>query len=111
MVLDCEVFSLIRHLVSDATLDIGGDLPDVIAEVGPGGHFLASNHTLANMRRQWMPRFFDRTTWEEWEVGTGRGAREAAADRAREILDNHTPVPLDKAMDQEIVRIIEAYER
>ncbi len=111
MVLDCEIFSLLRHLVSPATLEIDDTIAGVIEEVGPGGHYLGTQHTLAEMRRQWMPRMFDRTTWEEWEAAGRSGPREAANERARHLLQSHEPPPLEEAKEMEILRIIDTYER
>ena len=111
MVLDCEIFSLIRHLVSPATLEIDDSILGVIEEVGPGGHYLGTQHTLAKMRQQWMPKMFDRTTWEEWEESNRSGPREAAAERVRDLLANHEPPALEEAKEMEILRIIDTYER
>jgi trimethylamine--corrinoid protein Co-methyltransferase len=111
MVMDCEVFGLLRHLVGPATLEIGEDIFSVIEEAGPGGHFLAAPHTLANMRRQWMPRLFDRTAWEEWEDAGRPGPREAAKERMTSILESHEVPPLEEAMEMEILRIIDTHER
>lgn len=111
MVLDCEIFSLIRHLVSPATLEIDDSILGVIEEVGPGGHFLGTQHTLSRMRQQWMPRMFDRTTWEEWEEADRSGPREVAAERVKDLLANHEPPALEEAKEMEILRIIDTYER
>ena len=111
MVMDCEIFSLIRQLVTPAAMEIDDAILDVIEEVGPGGHYLGTQHTLANMRRQWMPRLFDRTSWEEWQAGGRSGPREAAAERVNSVLENHEPPPLEEAMEMEILRIIDTYER
>lgn len=111
MVMDCEIFSLLRHLVTPTAMEIDDSILDVIAEVGPGGHYLGTQHTLANMRQQWMPRLFDRMAWEEWEATGRSGPRDAAAERVRSILENHEPRPLAEAMEMEILRIIDTYER
>lgn len=52
MVLDCEAFSLLRHLagIPDAVANTE-DTVAILAEVGPGGHFLSQSHTLEKMRR------------------------------------------------------------
>lgn len=111
MVLDCEIFALIQHLVTPAAMALDDAIPDVIAAVGPGGHYLGDQHTLANMRRHWMPRLFDRSSWEEWEAADQAGPREAAAERVRSLLESHQPQPLEEAVEMEILRIIDAYER
>jgi trimethylamine--corrinoid protein Co-methyltransferase len=112
MVLDCEIFGLLRHLVGvpQAVAEEESSAP-LLEEVGPGGHFLSQPHTLQHMRQQWMPRLFDRTSWEEWTAGGGPGPRQAAGERVREILQTHEPEPLDDAVEGEILNIIEAYEQ
>lgn len=111
MVMDCEIFSLLRHLVTPAAMEIDDAIFDVIEGVGPGGHYLGAPHTLAKMRQQWMPRLFDRAAWEEWEVTGRSGPTQAAAERVRSILENHEPPCLEEAMEMEILRIIDTYER
>ncbi|MDH3255003.1 MAG: trimethylamine methyltransferase family protein [Acidobacteriota bacterium] len=110
MVLDCEVFGLLRHLVGlPAQVAAEPSSLPILEEVGPGGHYLDRKHTLQNMRRQWMPRFFDRTSWEGDEAPAGDHARRAAAARARELLSAHEPEPLDESVEREILAILETY--
>jgi trimethylamine--corrinoid protein Co-methyltransferase len=111
MVLDCETFALLRHLFSASTVTAEDSAVEVIRAVGPGGHFLGEAHTLANMRRQWMPRLLDRASWEDWEASGRSGPREMAAERIRSLLEAHEPEPLDSKLEEEIVGIIEAHER
>ena len=111
MVLDAEIFGLVRHLaggidVDDATLAV-----DVIGEVGPGGNFLAEDHTIAHMRDLWQPRLFDRGTWEDWEAGGRPGARDRARERARSLLASHVPVPLPDGVAGELDAIVAAFSR
>ncbi len=111
MVLDAEIFGLLRHLgggiaVDDATLAV-----DVIGEVGPGGNFLAEDHTIDHMRALWQPRLFDRGTWEEWEAGGRRGPRDRARERARSLLAAHVPPPLPDGMAAELDAIVAACSR
>jgi trimethylamine--corrinoid protein Co-methyltransferase len=111
MVLDCEIFSLLHHLVTAASPRWDDGSMATLEAVGPGGHFLGQRHTLQTMRRQWMPRIFDRTGWEEWEEKGRPGPREAARERVRQLLDQHVPMPLEDGLEAEILAIIEAYER
>lgn len=111
MVLDAEAFGLVRHLaggivVDDETLAVG-----VIDDVGPGGNFLAEDHTIAHMRGLWQPRLFDRGSWEEWEAAGRPTPRDRAAQRVRSLLASHRPPPLADGLDAEIDRIVDAYSR
>ena len=111
MVLDAEIFGLIRHLAGGITVDDATLAVDVIGEVGPGGNFLAEDHTIDHMRGLWQPRLFDRGTWEDWEAGGRPSPRDRARERARSLLASHVPPPLPDGMAGELDRIVAAYSR
>ena len=54
---------------------------DLIDRVGPQGHFLTEEHTLAHFREVWRPGLFDRTM-----RGGARGGKDLEG-RLREFLD------------------------
>jgi len=110
MLMDCEIYRIVHHMcrgieVSDETLAL-----DVIAAVGPGGHYLAQPHTLKHMRDLWVPTLLDRRPIDQWEAKKD-GPRDWARERARKILATHQPDPLDPALSAELGRIIAAAER
>jgi trimethylamine--corrinoid protein Co-methyltransferase len=109
MLLDTEIFGLLRHLFDAPALD--ESFMPVLERVGPGGQFLTEKHTVEHMRSLWMPRFFDRKSWEEWDAADKPDPRQAAREKVREILGSHEPPRLDQAMEKEILGIIEAYEK
>lgn len=109
LLMDCEIWSIIRHMMSgivvnEETLALGA-----IREVGPGGNFLKHRHTKEHMRALWVPRLMDRRPYEVWEERRD-GAREWARARAQEILASYHPEPLDPRLDAELGRIIAAVE-
>ncbi len=109
MLMDCEIFSIIHKMmggivVNDETLAL-----DVIRAVGPGGNFLGEEHTRDHMHELWIPRYFDRRPYSEWERKRD-GARDWARARAQRILETHQPDPLDPALADELERIIKATE-
>jgi trimethylamine--corrinoid protein Co-methyltransferase len=111
LVLDAEIFGLLCRFA--AGIDLAADelAIDVIDAVGPGGNFLAEEHTVRTMRRLWQPRFFDRGTWEAWE-DAGRGD---PVDRARayvrDRLASHEPAALPAGVADELDRIVAEFER
>ena len=111
MVLDAEIFGLIRHLATGITVDDATLAVDVIGEVGPGGNFLAEDHTIDHMRDLWQSRLFDRGTWEDWEAGGQPSPRDRARERARSLLASHVPPPLPDDMAGELDWIVAAYAR
>jgi len=109
MMMDCEIFSIIRKMmqgieVNDETLAL-----DTIAAVGPSGHFLAQKHTRQHMHDLFMPQFMDRRPYSEWESKKDNASDWALA-KARKILAEHQPDPLDPKLSMEFDKIIEALE-
>jgi len=86
---------------------------DVISEVGPGGNFLAHDHTVRYMRpHTWFPKLTNRDQWTPWMAAGGKDMRQRANERARRILAEHHPKPLTDEQEQEIDRIaLEAQRR
>jgi len=111
LVLDAEIFDLLCHFADGYSFDEDHLAFGPISKVGPGGHFLANPHTLANMRESWMSGLFERRTWEDWEEEGRPSPVDGARERAREILGSHEPLPLPDGMEDELAKVIEAQER
>ena len=110
MMMDCEIFSIVHKMmggieVNDETLAM-----EAIANVGPGGHYLAQKHTRNHMRELFMPKFMDRRPYSEWETKKD-DARDWALARARKTLKEHQPDPLDEKISKELERIIKSVEK
>jgi trimethylamine--corrinoid protein Co-methyltransferase len=106
LLLDCEIFEMLRHLVADIAVDEESLAVEVIDAVGPGGHFMEQEHTRAHMREIWQPRLLDRMPFEAWKEAGRPTALRRARERAREILATHQPEPL--GCEQQIREIISA---
>ncbi len=109
MMMDCEIFSIIHKvmqgiIVNDETLAL-----DAIAAVGPSGHFLNQKHTRQHMRDIFLSEFMDRRPYTEWEAKKD-DARDWALAKARKILAEHQPEPLDPKLSAEFKKMIEALE-
>ena len=79
---------------------------DTIDRIGPGGTFLTDPHTMENYRSVWYPSTFDRRNQESWQKAGGLDARERARERARELIMNHEPEPIEDAILAELDEII-----
>lgn len=105
LVLQNEIIGYLERMlrgieIDDDTLGLG-----VISQVGPGGNYLAEEHTALHFRNEfWFPKVFDRDFWEPW---AGKGRKDTLA-RCREQRDaylaQYVPHPLAddtlKAMDK-----------
>jgi trimethylamine--corrinoid protein Co-methyltransferase len=75
---------------------------DVIAKVGPGGHFLREKHTRMHMRDfRYSPLL-----WRDDESGNPRTSREVALDEFMTIYENHQPEPLPDPVLKELDQIL-----
>jgi trimethylamine--corrinoid protein Co-methyltransferase len=85
---------------------------EALREVGPGGNFLAHEHTVRNLRREfWFPKVTNRETYPGWMAAGGKDMRQRANERARHILATHHPRPLTSEQEQEIDRIAQAAQQ
>lgn len=104
IVFDDEIYHMNRLVAGGVDVSPQGLALDVIADVGPGGHFLALKHTREHVRRIWIPELTrprPRPS-EERLPELGQRAR-AEFDR---ILEEHTPEPLDSAAADELEAIL-----
>ncbi len=87
--------------VTDETLSV-----DVIDQVCRSeGHFLGHPQTLSLMSSEYLyPRLMDRATRADWEAKGAVDLREAARQRAHQVLASHFPVVIDPAVDAELRR-------
>ncbi len=85
---------------------------DLIHQVGPGGAFVATDHTLRHFRTELLvPDLIERRSREEWQAAAAPDMCESAREKVRRILADHRPLPLaDGVVAQldEIVREAEA---
>ncbi len=80
---------------------------DVIAEVGPEGQFLNTEHTLKHFRERWYPSLFDRATYESWQEKGGKTLTERAAEKIDQILEEHKPEPLPNQVRENLRKIVQ----
>ena len=110
MMMDCEIFSIIHKMMQGIEVNEETLALETIANVGPGGHYLAQKHTRKHMRELFMPQFMDRRPYSEWEEKKD-DARDWAVNKARKILTEHCPEPLDPKISLEMARIIRSVEK
>jgi trimethylamine--corrinoid protein Co-methyltransferase len=83
-----------------------------IQEVGIGGTFLSSRHTLKHYKEElWEPKLFTRLGYESWSRLERKAIGQRAQEKVRKILGDHHPRELDRGMEEEIHRIVMESER
>jgi trimethylamine--corrinoid protein Co-methyltransferase len=111
LLLDTELFDLVRQIPLGFEVDEETLAVEVIEKVGPGEHFLGEAHTLRHMREAWKARLMDTDTWEAWEEKGRPEPPERAAERVRELLASHEPTRLEPAAEERIREVIAEHER
>jgi len=108
-VIDDEIYSMTFRVlrgaeISDKTL---AEAVEVIRKVGPlGSHYLTQDHTRRYLLNEhWIPSVSSRQRWEVWARGGSKGAREAAQERAKNILAEHHPPRLRNDVLNTIAKI------
>jgi trimethylamine--corrinoid protein Co-methyltransferase len=69
---------------------------DLIKKVGYAGNYISERHTASHFRQEhYIPKLFSREPYETWDKEGQKLAIERAAERARQILADHQPRPID----------------
>ena len=111
-VVDDEIISMARRLVSGFDVTAETMAFDVIKEAGPRGNYLLADHTGRHFRaEQFLPGLLVREKYDVWQAGGGRRMEERARDRARQLLATHVPEPLPEVIVRELESIYDHARR
>jgi len=109
MILDDEFCGALKHLCiefgsSDEDLAL-----ELIKEVGPGGNFIASEHTARHFRREhWEPAVWSRQMLGPWLAGDQKLDVDTAVGLYRAMLPNLDVTPrLSPAEERDVLHLIE----
>ncbi|MCL5257075.1 MAG: trimethylamine methyltransferase family protein [Chloroflexi bacterium] len=83
---------------------------DVIDQVGPGGQYLDTDHTLKHYKENWYPRLMDRGNHSEWEEKGKKSLSRRANELVRQTLETYQPDELPSAVRQRIRGIMKRAE-
>ena len=107
LVLTDEIISLVKRMLRGVEVNVDTIMPDLIAEVGPGGTFLDQPRSVSRARQEiWVPSLLDRQPYVLWEQAGSMDAAERVARKVRKILATHQPTPLDAAVAAQISAIL-----
>jgi|SaaInl7_200m_RNA_FD_contig_71_455747_length_1628_multi_3_in_0_out_0_1 trimethylamine---corrinoid protein Co-methyltransferase len=106
-----EIAGLVKRFTGGIEINTETLALDVIDQVGPGGHFLETEHTFQHFRRNWVPKLFDRTPREQWESEGQLTLGDKAKAKVQEIFDNHRAKPLEDELIKTLDRVIQKAEK
>jgi len=101
-----EIVNWIRAFIKDVKVNEETLALDVIAEVGPRGNYLNTEHTLRHYKERWYPNLFERDTYDSWYGKGGKTLIERAAVRIDRILSEHNPEPLSTKIKERLKKIV-----
>jgi trimethylamine--corrinoid protein Co-methyltransferase len=79
---------------------------DVIADVGPGGNFLDTRHTLEHFQQElWRPEIFTRQQYSRWQEAGAKDTASRVREKIKQILETHRPPTLDEKILADLEQI------
>lgn len=109
IIFDDEIYHMNRVVAEGVDTGLDGLALDVIAAVGPRGHFLAQKHTRRKVREIWIPELtHPRPPVDEQHLPDIRRRARAKLDR---ILEEHQPPPLEESVKAELQDILSSAEK
>lgn len=96
IVIDDEIIGTTERILDGMDFDDEALALEVIDKVGPGGIYLSNRHTISRFRKEhYVPRISDRDYYSGWLRGGSRQIRDRAQEKAKELLRESQPEPID----------------
>ena len=107
LLLDAEMWRLVRKAHDGIKVDDERWLDDVLARVGPGGNFIGEDSTrrAAHSGEWFTSRLGVREPLEAWQAHGRRDILDEAHEKVRAILAAHEPLPLGDDVERELAKL------
>ena len=103
MALDIEMIRMFDRLRDGILVDDEQLSFDMIADVGPGGLFLAHENTLERFRTDlFMSPFFRSQAYPTWVKQGSRTTEDVATDEWKKLLDSYEDPGIDSGVDAQM---------
>ena len=107
-VIDNEIIGMVKRMKRGFDVNRETMALKIIKKVGPGGNFMAEEHTVRHMREElFEPILSDRLGWEKWTEDGGKDARNRARELAADYIGNHEPRGLTPTQQKDILKSID----
>lgn len=95
LVMSDEIISMVKRIVGGVVVDDEHLATDIIDRVGPGGNFLAEDHTLKHFRTEfWLPKLIDRSRRETWEKHGSQTLGQRVRAKVIDLIEHFDPAML-----------------
>ncbi|HYV87801.1 MAG TPA: trimethylamine methyltransferase family protein, partial [Candidatus Polarisedimenticolia bacterium] len=103
LIVDAEMLQMMREFLQPLNTDGLAEAMDAIAEVGPGGHFFGTGHTLARFETAfYSPLLSDWRNFETWEESGAIDGTRRANTIWKQLLASYEEPPMDPARREEL---------
>lgn len=107
LVMSNEVIGMAKHILRGITVTPETLAVEVIEQVGPGGHFLAQEHTRQHFRAElWFPTLIDRQMRRDWEASGKKTMADRVRAKVKDILEHHQPLPISVEIEAKLREIV-----
>jgi trimethylamine--corrinoid protein Co-methyltransferase len=107
LIMNNEIIGMVKQIGKGINTEEEYLALELIDEIGPGGEFLTSEHTLKHYKEWFQPKLQDRSDYATWV----REGQLTMADRIRtetdRILKEHEPAPIDEKLHKELKKIVQ----
>ncbi len=110
MVIDADLLHMVSRFLDpvDASESALSDAVDAIADVGPAGHFFATEHTQDRYTSAfYSPIVSDWRNWESWSEAGAPDAKQRANLVATQLLEQFEPPPIDDGIKAELREFVD----
>jgi trimethylamine--corrinoid protein Co-methyltransferase len=107
LIIDAEMLQMLAAYLEPIVVDKATLAVEAIAEVGPGGHFFGSPHTMERYESAfYTPLVSDWRNFESWTEAGAVDATERAHRIWRSLLADYEQPPLDAAIDEQLTEFV-----
>lgn len=112
LVMDAETLQMVAEYVQPIVVDADSLALDAIADVGPGGHFFASPHTMERYESAfYSPMLSDWRNFGSWEESGSIDATTRANRIWKQLLAEYEQPPLHPGVDEQLTEYVERRKR
>ncbi|SHI13900.1 trimethylamine---corrinoid protein Co-methyltransferase [Desulfosporosinus lacus DSM 15449] len=110
MTMDDEIIGMVKKILGGVLVDDEHLALDVIDKVGPGGHYLADDHTMDHFREFWAPTLINRLRFDGWKAEGSKTMAQRVKEKTQDIINNHKPEQKSESVLKEIQAIVDRAE-
>ncbi len=108
MILDSDLVAMVQRFMDPIDFSEGGLALEAIRDVGPGGHFFGTAHTLERYREAfYKPLLSDWRNFESWEEAGKPEAKEKMVELVDVFMSSYEEPPMDPATRAELEEFVE----